>query len=159
MAQRLFNTRFGKLCIVLYKGNIPSYVWSWHQFSACTEMVQVVETILDETMITSSNGNSHHMETFAALLGLLLLAFCAGNSPVTCEFPAQRPLTWSFDVFFNLPPNKWLSKQSWGWWFETPSCSLWHHCNEARARLSYHCSVVSGIYEFQLIKTSWNLNS
>ena len=26
--------------------------------------------------------------------------------------------------------NKRLSKQSWGWWFETPSCSLWRHCNE-----------------------------
>ena len=27
--------------------------------------------------------------------------------------------------------KKRLSKQSWGWWFETPSRSLWHHCNEA----------------------------
>ena len=23
-----------------------------------------------------------------------------------------------------------LSKKSWGWWFETPSHPLWHHCNE-----------------------------
>ena len=37
------------------------------------------------------------------------------------EFPAQRPMTRSFDVFFDLRLNKWLSKQSWGWWFETPS--------------------------------------
>ena len=49
-----------------------------------------------------------------------LLALCAGNSPVTCEFPAQRPVTRSFDVFFDLRLNKRLSKQSWGWWFETP---------------------------------------
>ena len=34
-----------------------------------------------------------------------------------------------FDVFFDLHPNKRLSKQSWGWWFETPSCPLWRHCN------------------------------
>ena len=34
-----------------------------------------------------------------------------------------------FDVFFDLRMNKRLSKQSWGWWFETPSCSLWRHCN------------------------------
>ena len=40
------------------------------------------------------------------------------------EFPAQRPVTRSFDVFFNLRPNKRLSKQ-----FETPSRSLWRHCN------------------------------
>ena len=43
--------------------------------------------------------------------------------------PAQRPVTWSFDVFFDLRPNKQLSKQWWGWWFETPSWSLWRHRN------------------------------
>ena len=32
-------------------------------------------------------------------------------------------------MFFYLRLNKWLSKQLWGWWFETPSCSLWRHCN------------------------------
>ena len=46
------------------------------------------------------------METFSALL-----AICAGNSPVPGEFPAQRPVMWSFDVFFDLHPNKRLSKQ------------------------------------------------
>ena len=68
----------------------------------------------------------HQMETFSALLTI-----CAGNSPVTGEFPAQRPVTRSFDVFFDLCLNKRLSKQSWGWWFETPSRSLWRHCIEA----------------------------
>ena len=43
----------------------------------------------------------------------------------TGEFPAQRPVTRSFDVFFDLRLNKRLSKQSRGWWFETPSRSLW----------------------------------
>ena len=56
------------------------------------------------------------METFSALLAL-----CAGNSPVPGEFPTQRPVTRSFDVYFDLRPNKRLSKQSWGWWFETLS--------------------------------------
>ena len=41
------------------------------------------------------------METFSALL-----AFCAGNSPVTGEVPTQRPVTRSFDVFFDLRLNK-----------------------------------------------------
>ena len=67
----------------------------------------------------------HQMETFSALLAL-----CAGNSPVTGEFPAQRAVTQSFDVFFDLRLNKRLSKQSSGWWFETRSCSLWCHCNK-----------------------------
>ena len=58
-----------------------------------------------------------------------LLAICAGNSPVTGELPAQRPVTRSFDVFFDLSLNKQFSKQSWCWWFETSSCPLWRHCN------------------------------
>ena len=64
------------------------------------------------------------METFSALLAL-----CAGNSQVTGEFPSQRPVARSFDVFFDLCLDKRLSKQSWDWWFETPSLPLWRHCN------------------------------
>ena len=64
------------------------------------------------------------METLSGLL-----AICAGNSPVTGEFPAQKPVTLSFDIFFDLHPNRRLSKQSRGWWFETPSRPLWRHCN------------------------------
>ena len=67
----------------------------------------------------------HQMETFSALL-----AICAGNSPASGEFPAQRPVTRSFDVFFDLCLNKRLRKQSWGWWFQTLSRPLWCHCNE-----------------------------
>ena len=54
----------------------------------------------------------HQMETFSALLAL-----CAWISLVTGEFPAQRPVTQSFDVFFDLCLNKRLGKQSWSWWF------------------------------------------
>ena len=68
--------------------------------------------------------NPCQMETFSALM-----AFCAGNSLVTGELPAQRPVTQSFDVFFDLRLNKRLSKQSWSWWLETPSRSLWRHCS------------------------------
>ena len=71
----------------------------------------------------------HQMEAFPALLAL-----CAGNSPVSGEFPAQRPMTRSFDVFFDLRVNKRLSKQSWGWWFETLSRSLWRHRNDLSRR-------------------------
>ena len=64
----------------------------------------------------------HQMETFSALLAL-----CAGNSPVTGEFPSQWPVTRSFDVCFDLRLNKRLSKQSRRRWFEMPSHSLWCH--------------------------------
>ena len=66
----------------------------------------------------------HQMETVSALL-----AICAGNSPVPGEFPAQRPVTRGFDVFFDMRPDKRLSNQSWCWWFETASQSLWRHSN------------------------------
>ena len=48
------------------------------------------------------------METFSTLL-----AISAGNSPVPDEFPAQRPVTRSFDVFFDLRPNKRLRLGIW----------------------------------------------
>ena len=59
------------------------------------------------------------MDTFSAL-------------PITGEFPAQRPVTRSFDIFFDLRLNKRLSKQWWGRWFETPSRPLWRNCNASR---------------------------
>ena len=67
------------------------------------------------------------METFSALLAL-----CVGNSPVTGEFPSQRPVTRSLDVFFDLRLNKRLSKQPRRWWFETPLGPLWRHHNEVK---------------------------
>ena len=76
------------------------------------------------TLMPTAAWWRHQMETFSALL-----AICAGNSPVSGEFPAQRPVTRSFDVFFDLRLNKRLSKQRWGWWSETPSDPLWRHCN------------------------------
>ena len=69
--------------------------------------------------MTSSNEN-----IFA------LLAICAGKSPVSGEFPAQRPVTRGFDVFFDLHLNGRLSKHSWGWWLETPSRPLWRDGND-----------------------------
>ena len=64
----------------------------------------------------------HPIRTFPALL-----AICVGNSPVTGEFPTQRPVTRNFDVFFDLGLNEGFSIQSLRWWFETPSRPLWRH--------------------------------
>ena len=77
----------------------------------------------------------HQMKTFSALL-----AICAGNSPVSGDFPAQRPVTRGFDVFFDLRLNKRLSKQSWCWWLETLSCSLWRQSNANPASTSCRAS-------------------
>ena len=64
------------------------------------------------------------------------------------EFPTQRPVTRRFDVFFDLRLNKWWSKQSWGWWFETLSHQLWRQCNEKLDDVSIfeekvHCKLIN----------------
>ena len=64
----------------------------------------------------------HQLETISALL-----FFCAGNSPAIGEFHAQRPVTRSFGVFFDLRLQQQLSKQWRRRWFET--LSLRRHCN------------------------------
>ena len=94
------------------------------------------------------------METFSALL-----AFCAGNSPVAGEFTAERPVTRSFDIFFDLCLNKCLSKQSWGWRFKTPSCPLWRHRNayskislwnvKLSSKLTHHGELCGLYWEFK----------
>ena len=68
--------------------------------------------------MTSSNGNIFRVT------GPLCGEFTGPG-----EFPAQRPVTRNFDVFFDLRPNKRLSKQLWGWWFETLSWLLWRQRN------------------------------
>ena len=49
------------------------------------------------------------------------------------EIFSALALTRSFDVYFDLRPNERLSKQWWGWWFETLSRSLWRHRNDAHS--------------------------
>ena len=68
--------------------------------------------------MTSSNGNIFRVTR----------PLC-GEFTGPGEFPTQRPVTRSFDVFFDLRLNKRLSKQPGGWWFETQSWSLWRQCN------------------------------
>ena len=82
-------------------------------------------------MMTSSNGNIFR---------------------VTGEFPTQRPMARSFGVFFDLRLNKRLSKQWLGWWFETPSCPLWRHCNVNCRRNGSECSC------WQNKVTAWSEN-
>ena len=85
--------------------------------------------------MTSSNGNIFRVT------GPLY-----GEFTVTGEFPSQRPVTRSFDVFFDLCLKKRLSKQSWGWWFETPSRSLCRHRNEMLNTRGKQCSSQSYVW-------------
>ena len=49
------------------------------------------------------------------------------RSPVNSPHKGQWRGALMF--FFYLCRDRRLSKHSWGWWFETPSCPLWRHCN------------------------------
>ena len=79
---------------MLYMHNVFGYIWIVAGLS-----MQRVSTLC-----------RHQMETFFALL-----AICAGNSPVTGEFPTQKPGTRSSDVFFDLRwINGWVNNREAG---------------------------------------------
>ena len=119
--KKMFSKKPSAKCSVL--SVFTSFLWNLACAPAAVptamRMGMYNEELKGQHMMTSSNGNIY-----------ALLDICAGNSPVTGEFPTQRPVTRSFYVFFDLRMNKRLSKQWWGWWFETPSRPLWRHCNE-----------------------------
>ena len=65
------------------------------------------------------------------------------TGPLWGEFTgqsSQMPVTWSFDVFYDLRLNKQLGKQSSRKWFETQSHTSWRHCNTNRMRSFLVCN-------------------
>ena len=82
-----FVSKYNLRC---FRKLLKSYIFLLHLFSCLKE------------------GGSGHDEVIKWKHFPALLAFCAGNSPVTREFPTQRPVTRSFDVFFDLRLNKRL---------------------------------------------------
>ena len=103
--------------------NAPiTYLTMHHLEQICTHLVKLSFALLslctDRFMMTSSNGNIFRVT------GPLCGEFTGPG-----EFPTQRPVTRSFDVYLDLRLNKRLCKQSWGWWFETLLCPLWRHSN------------------------------
>ena len=96
--------------------------------------------------MTSSNENIFRVT------GLLCVEF-TGHRWIL----AQRPVTRIFGVFFDLQLNKQLTKQSWGWWFQTPSRSLWRQCN-AVSFIPSHSLLVDSISLFHQCVIICNLN-
>ena len=102
----------------------------WNSNTICQQRYHTETTSIDPISIwgqwltINESWWRHQMDIFSALL-----AICAGNSLVSGEFPAQRAVARSFDVFFYLRLSERLSKHPWGWWLETPSLPLWRHTN------------------------------
>ena len=106
------------------------------EFYSCEDVAFIMNYLpsLPQDMMTSSNWNifrvtGHLCGEFTGSRWIEVLKLWSFLWPVPGEFPTQRPVTRSFDVFLDLRLNKRLSKQSWGWWFETQSWSLWRQCN------------------------------
>ena len=98
-----------------------------------------------QDMTTSSNGNIFRV-----------------TGPLCGEFTGHRwiPVTkgqWRGALMFSLicALYKRLGKQSWGWWFETPSRSLWRHCNDLSIAI-YVTQVTLAIKPSQYIKITEN---
>ena len=110
------------LCIGIHSTNIDISVMIVLFIDSNYDNVCVTIALNGFYMMTSSNGNIFRVT------GPLCGEFTGPG-----EFPTQRPVTCSFDVFFDLRLNKRLSIQWWGWWFETLSRPLWCHRNVCRA--------------------------
>ena len=95
----------------------------------------------------------YQMKAFSALLAL-----CEGNPPVTGRFPSQRPVTRSFDMSFDLHLNKRLSKDSRCRWFETPSRSIWRHCNNVISCRIGPCYNETRWYNQHAANFLWNVS-
>ena len=98
--------------------NCATNLWYWYLHTL--SVVKFTRHVFAVEGIRTGKNNHllriwwrHQMETFSALLAL-----CVGNSPVTGEFPTQRPVTPSFDVFFDLclnsSMNDWLNNREAG---------------------------------------------
>ena len=125
--QAIIWTNYGIFLLGYLRTNLSEFLFfrnscSFIQENAFENVCEMA-TILSQPqyindMMTSSNGNLFRVT------GPLCGEFTGPG-----EFSTQRPVTRSFDVFFDLRLNKRLSKHTWGWWFEPPSWSLWRHRN------------------------------
>ena len=139
------------ICMISESQHFFCIIWYWHDINWYFASWETSAKTISDGSHRGYPGETiswlrHQMETFSTLLAL-----CVGNSPVTGEFPSQRPVMRSFEVSFDLRLKKRLSKQSWGWWFETPSRSLRRQCN-------VHCTTYEKCWhKSKIIVNKWSV--
>ena len=137
-------------CLYPYSNLIYSYsVRAFYYPYITSPQILTLFTIVTNEQLAASilrTGTWDHTKgMWAHILNLVKVYFHNASSngsifrvsgPLCGEFTGHRwiPLTkgqWRGALMFSLicAFNKRLNKQSWGWWFETPSRSLWRHCN------------------------------
>ena len=127
-------------------GNVKC-IWLWEIF--CSYLwLSLRRIIWSHSLVTCRKHDRNQNRKFVLATGFVALGrlkhddvikwkhfprywpFVRGIHRSPVNFPhSQRPVTRSFDIFFDLRLNKRLSRQSWGWWYETLSCPLWRQCN------------------------------
>ena len=116
----LFNNFFRAATTITTAKNIYIYIYGWIFPATCAGNPSVTGEIFKQRA-----SNWLWLDVIMGLNGNIFRVTDTGG------FPSQRPLKGSFDVFFDMRLNKRLSKQSRRRWFETPSRSMWRHCNES----------------------------
>ena len=104
--------------------SITAHTFSWHAWLGAVSLI----------MMTSSKGKKYP-RYWPLVPGI---------------HRSQRPVKPSFDVFFDLRLNIRLSKQSWDWWFETPSRPLLRHCNDD---VQICCSDIEVLFKLSELRT------
>ena len=89
-----------------------------------TQPTSVCSNIQSSIILRMGSWWRHLMEHFPRYWPLV-----RGIHAVTGEFSSQRPVTRSFDAFFDLHLKRRLNEPSTRRWSETPSRSLWRHYN------------------------------
>ena len=120
--------------LMLGEGWLMGFSWCW-----------LIGVILHASEVEFAFGKNHddiikwkHFSLTGHLCGeftgLRWIPHTKASDAETGEFPTQRPVTRSFDVFFDLRLGERLSKHSWSWWLEKPSRPLWHQSNYNRTQ-------------------------
>ena len=92
-------------CSMEYRNVLAEIRTWWASLNLTANVPRMKEFVFEYEINVSKICNTFEVLSTRVIHGLpfsALLTLCTGNSPVTGEFPAQRPVTRSFDVFFNL---------------------------------------------------------
>ena len=94
----------------LSKPSVSMTSWQWNRLHITGTLWGECLFVFQFEILSPMTCWSQQMETFSTLLAL-----CVGNSPVTGEFPSQRPVMWSFDVFLICAwINGWVNNREAG---------------------------------------------
>ena len=140
-----------KMSSILFRSQCVNSLWPgdamWrHRLGSTLDRVMACRLVIPSHHLKQNLSCGIHLSAISKEVFMSLIRnMCSGTAllhddviewkhfprywPFSGEFPTQRPVTRSFDVFFDLRPNERFSKHSWSWWLKTQSSPLWRHSN------------------------------